>query len=294
MNIVIKPLAAVLGCIALVGCAGMELEKAQMTSPSGSDFSAALYKGYVKLATDEFDEYDFKDSDVFALKAMAAARSENVQPQEIAERSLPADKVGTLTSARKRLTSALSAGAADKIPGATANAQVMFDCWMQEQEENIQPEDISACRAGFMSAMAEVDEALKPKMVAKPQPAPQPKPAPAPEPVFKPVTWVIYFDFDSATLTPAARNQVRDIAEYAGKNGARVVLSGHTDRAGSGDYNARLSAMRSAAVADAIRVQGVASTMIEIDSSGEDKPAVVTDDGMKEARNRRVEATVIK
>jgi outer membrane protein OmpA-like peptidoglycan-associated protein len=292
MNIPFKPFAAVMACAVLAGCAGMELQKAQMTAPGGSDFSQALYQGYVKLATDEYDEYDFRDSDVFAVKAMAAAGGGDVPPQEVTERNLPADKVGTLVSARKRLMTALTAGAADKVPSDAAHAQVMFDCWMQEQEENIQPEDISACRGGFMSAMARIDEALKPKMAAKP--APQTKPARQPEPMFKPVTWVIYFDFNSTSLTAAARNQVRDIAAYAKRSGARVVLSGHTDRSGSSDYNAKLAAIRSAVVADAVRGQGVAAAMIEVDSSGESKPAVATDDGMKEARNRRVEATVIK
>ncbi len=41
-----------------------------------------------------------------------------------------------------------------------ANAQVMFDCWMQEQEENFQPPDIARCRDGFSAAIAAVEATI--------------------------------------------------------------------------------------------------------------------------------------
>ena len=33
----------------------------------------------------------------------------------------------------------------------------MYDCWVQEQEENFQPDDIARCRDGFLAAMEEVE-----------------------------------------------------------------------------------------------------------------------------------------
>src|SRR3546814_7146483 len=66
--------------------------------------------------------------------------------------------VGTLTSSRERLMAVLAAGAAQSDPTQAAEAQVAFDCWMQEQEENFQPDDIAACRDRFEAAMARSEE----------------------------------------------------------------------------------------------------------------------------------------
>ena len=42
----------------------------------------------------------------------------------------------------------------------------MFDCWMQEQEEDIQPRDIAACRQRFADAILILENALRGDVVA--------------------------------------------------------------------------------------------------------------------------------
>ena len=81
------------------------------------------------------------------MRAIAAGSGKKVLSKEVSARPLPADKVDVLKDARERLTAAFPKGATDKMPKEAATAQVMFDCWMQEQEENFQPEDIAASRA---------------------------------------------------------------------------------------------------------------------------------------------------
>ncbi len=75
--------------------------------------------------------------------------------------------MGELTSARQRLVGTLNKGAAEKVPEETARAQTGFDCWMQEQEENFQPNDIEACRSQFYSSLEFIEDTLKPKPIAK-------------------------------------------------------------------------------------------------------------------------------
>ena len=67
-----------------------------------------------------------------------------------------------------------------------ARAQVMFDCWMQEQEENFQTDHIAACRNRFFAALEEVQKAVEPPAPSvlpvqpvKKEPMPAPRPAPA-------------------------------------------------------------------------------------------------------------------
>ena len=78
------------------------------------------------------------------------------------------------------------------MPGPAAHAQVMFDCWMQKQEENSQPKDIGRCRAGFFAALAKL-EAQPKKMAAKPMPKPKAMKVHR--------KFVVFFAFDSAKIS---------------------------------------------------------------------------------------------
>ena len=47
-------------------------------------------------------------------------------------------------------------GAKSREPGSAAHAQAMFDCWMEQQEENNQPKHIAVCCSGFMNSLAQL------------------------------------------------------------------------------------------------------------------------------------------
>ena len=187
---------------------------------------------------------------------------------------------------------ALQAGARDKAPIQAANAQVMFDCWMQEQEENFQPEDIARCRSGFMQALLGAEAAVKPMAKA---PAPMPKKAMAPKMAPKKVTqkFVVYFPFDSSKLTSESTREIMQVIDAAKTVKAkRVYLSGHTDRSGSDSYNNKLSDMRTNAVAEAIKGGGISGRILGLGAFGENINAVKTPDGVKSPPNRRVEILI--
>ena len=275
---------------ALVSCAGMELEKAEGLNAGGSEFSKNLYSGYLGLSKSEWQEGDYSDSDAFAMRASSAAGGKSGQPENIASRKLPGTKVGELSDARARLMAALSAGAAEKAPIQAANAQVNFDCWMQEQEENFQPEHIARCRSGFMQALAGAEAAVKPAPMAK-APAPAPKKAMAPKKVTQ--KFVVYFPFDSAKLTPESTRVILSAIDAAKDAKAkRVYLSGHTDRSGSDNYNNKLSDMRTNVVADVIKGGGISGRILGLGAFGENMNAVKTPDGTKSPPNRRVEILI--
>ena len=133
---------------------------------------------------------------------------------------------------------------------------------------------------------------------AKPAPAPAPAaaPAPAPEPAPKavqPKDFLVFFDFDSATLTPEAQEILRSAAASAKESGAaRVVLTGHADRAGPATYNVGLSQRRAeAAKAELVRL-GLTAAEITTQAKGETEPLVATADGVAEPQNRRVEIVI--
>ena len=165
----------------------------------------------------------------------------------------------------------------------------MFDCWVEEQHENIQPEDIAACRSGFYGAIVAVEGALR----VAPEPMmeePEPEPMPAPEVEMPSTHYVIYFDFDSAELTKDATGTIGDaVAATRQMKYQSVTVSAHTDRAGDMGYNQDLAQKRALATVDMIRRFGGVNLDINIKNFGENQPAAKTVDGVKEGRNRRVE-----
>ena len=105
-----------------------------------------------------------------------------------------------------------------------------------------------------------------------------------------PQHFVVQFEANGSRLTAAAAavlDQLR--AALAGRPGADLVVTGHTDRVGSVEANDRLSLQRAQTVRDMLVAAGVPREAISVAGRGEREPAVATADEVAEARNRRVE-----
>jgi outer membrane protein OmpA-like peptidoglycan-associated protein len=279
-----KILLAGIISLALVGCASRRIPEIKANPPKGGAFEIGLHKGYVKLAEMEAAEYDWADADEFAERAEAVSMGHKILPEEMSARELPKNRVPVLSGARERLVSALDAGGRKIIPGDASQAQVMFDCWMQEQEENFQPKDIDACRHGFIIAMENMELAMAPK----PEPKPMPKPKPMALPTL-PAPMIVYFAFDSAKLDAEAISTIdRAVALYNETKAMILKIAGHTDRAGASNYNQLLSQKRINSVIKALKSRGLSDQDIFAKSYGEKDPAVKTNDGVANAKNRRV------
>jgi OOP family OmpA-OmpF porin len=242
-----------------------------------SAFLQALTHEYRDIVIFEADEmYDWPDADFFAQKGLAAARGEVVLPEELGRWDLPAHSVDELTEARSRLMRQLDSGARDAKPEVAARTQGAFDCWVEQQEENHQPDDIAACRDDFFAALAELE-------------APPPQQAAAPQPM-APGSFMILFDWNSAVLTPEGQDVIRQVlAEAGGRDLSSVSTIGHADRSGSEEYNLALSLKRADAVRQALIDGGVPAASITAAGRGEAEPAIPTADGVREQANRRVE-----
>jgi OmpA-OmpF porin, OOP family len=106
---------------------------------------------------------------------------------------------------------------------------------------------------------------------------------------------VVYFNFDSAVVTPTGVSTLRDVVGRFREDGfSRLVVVGHADRAGSDAYNKVLSDRRASSVADEIRRYGVDPVVVRTQGAGETQPVVLTADGVPEARNRRAEIVFLK
>ena len=265
--------------LALAACAGnYDIDAVKNMPSKGSAFQKALHMEYVGLALMERDESDWGDAEFFNTRAMEAANGAGFGPQNVSDRAIPEDKVRALSAGRARLINALQSGNSSLNPKHAARAQAMFDCWMQEQEENFQPKDIAYCFAQFQAAMKKM--APKPMKMAAAKPMAKPA-IPGP---FK-----VYFSFNSDKLDSNAMTIVSSVVEAAKQTGATsVILGGHADRAGKGGYNKMLSQKRIDAVVGALTKSGFGGGLSQ-QSFGETKPDKATKDGAREQMNRRVE-----
>jgi outer membrane protein OmpA-like peptidoglycan-associated protein len=104
---------------------------------------------------------------------------------------------------------------------------------------------------------------------------------------------VVAFRFDSAELTDLGKGQVYLAAQRL-KQAAdlTLVIEGHTDVAGSEEYNQKLGRRRAETVIKELVARGVDSNRVSAISLGESKPLIDQDTQWARAVNRRVELQV--
>jgi outer membrane protein OmpA-like peptidoglycan-associated protein len=108
-----------------------------------------------------------------------------------------------------------------------------------------------------------------------------------------PKSYTLYFISDSDILVPDSRAAFDDVfTEIARRKAAEIVVTGHTDTMGAGDYNDGLSLGRAKAVSKLFIARGVAPDSVIAVGRGERELLVQTKDEVSEPRNRRVEITV--
>jgi OOP family OmpA-OmpF porin len=252
----------------------------------GSAFTQTLTDEYRQIATFERDEmFDWQDATYFADKGLRAAGGATVKPERLEDWNLPSDKTEELRQARGSLVDAFNNNARRDHPELAGHAQGRFDCWIEQQEENHQPEDIAACREPFYQAMSELDAAMSDG---------QQEAAPEPEPeVMEPEQFMVFFGLDDASISQAQEAKIRDAVRQANEMGdASVSVTGHADTTGSVEYNQELSLRRAQNVRDALVARGVDADAISIAARGESQPANPTGDGVRSRENRRVEIVV--
>jgi len=106
-------------------------------------------------------------------------------------------------------------------------------------------------------------------------------------------SFLVFFDWDRATLTDRARGIIREAATTS-KTVAhtQIEVNGYADTSGTPAYNKGLSMRRAEAVAGELVRNGVAKNEIAIKAFGDTSLLVPTGPGVREPQNRRVEIIV--
>ncbi len=277
MNRVTTILASVVMTSMLAAC-GSELHKAEGLTPEGDEFTAGLYGGYLELAESEYSEGNYTQSDVFADQAISAAGGTTVMPNEVDPSRMAEDKVGTLTAARDRLLTALDDGGREEQPTLAALSQSTYECWLHEQTEGWQMDQIEACKADYFASINELEAAMAPAPVVA---------AVAATAVVEDIRALAYFDFDSSAISEEGQQAIDLIVAEALANPETTVrIVAHTDTVGPVDYNQSLSERRANAVIGSLVQGGVTPDRIVSEAVGKTQPLVDTGDQVRSQANR--------
>ncbi len=260
----------ILFCFSLTACTGWDLDELKSVKPSGTPFTAALAREYQDFSQGQADEYDWINSTYFSRKGLMAAYGDfDINPERPEKWDIAADKLPELQSARGKLVNLLSKKNQLTYPESLAHAQVLYDCWVEEQEEGWQTGHIANCRNEFFATMANLKVSKKPDKYG---------------------ATTVFFAFDKYDLDEKATATIRDFAKKFGQEPQiQIISAGHTDKAGSAGYNLVLSRKRALAVKRALMDEGIADKNIAIRAYGKSAPLVETQDGVREPRNRRAE-----
>jgi len=257
-------------------------------TPDSPEFGDALAEHYKALARAEQLQGDHRDALTYGRRANASAEGQPPPPEEVGLRQpfIKERYVSELSQARVRLVSALDGAGPTKAPADSARAQASYDCWVEQASEDLQPAHISACRDEFMRTIASVEQLLAVEETISP-------PMPAVAETTYPEKFLVFFEFDEDEVTAEGRSIVATAGAAAGeKPFDRLTATGHADRSGSDSYNTALSNRRAQAVKAALETAGVAASSIATEALGESQPLLQTEDGVREAQNRRVEILI--
>jgi OOP family OmpA-OmpF porin len=287
--------------VALAGCSGIskhsEIEALNEAQASGSPFTqylAAEYRDYANRENKQM--FDYPDAIHFARKGLAAAAGDVVMPEPLSDWNLLPKHMEELGTARGRLINAFDLGARDVSPQLAAIAQARFDCWIEQQEENWQKDDITACKSQFMEAMDKLEGMLK-KPANMPNTGDDMGPVSALEGASgtmkaEDAMYLVFFDFNKYNITSGAESVLDAVAAEVKKRGkTSIEVVGHTDTSGSNAYNERLAIRRANAVKTALAKRGIDVKEVTTEGRGERELLVKTADGVREPANRRAQIT---
>ncbi|MCH2547970.1 MAG: OmpA family protein, partial [Alphaproteobacteria bacterium] len=286
MTLRITPRLSLIASLCLLtACTTASLEELRRTTPTGDAFQAALAQEYLAFSESEARQYDWSSSKRFADKGLKSAYGQPVAPENIAAWKIGGAFVNELSNAREQLMGVLTPELTTAYPQLTARAQFFYDCWLEQQEEAWQEDDITSCREGFYRSVKTLLATMEPEPQAEPMAEPV-------APMIFSSSYIVFFEWNKFVLTTDAIgiiNTVADDLKTSQEEKYEVILNGHADRSGTPEYNLQLSKKRAEAVKAALIERGIPAERIQYYAFGETDNRIPTKDNIREHANRRVE-----
>lgn len=295
----VRSIVALAGVLLLAACSGYSsnnaVEALNAADAVGSPFTQALAREYRIMANYEQNQmYDYPDALHFARKGLAAAGGEVVLPEVLDDWDLDDKYLKDLAASRTRLVGLMDNGAREMAPEQAAIAQARFDCWVEQQEEDWQVDEIAACRKDFADAMRILNATMgkKVKQVEEEMAAAAPKAVKKEPTPIEQALFLVFYDWDKSAITAGGNDVLAAVSKEVMNRAdeiSSIVIVGHTDSSGPKGYNQKLSMRRAQAAKDGLVAMGIDAAKIRVEARGENDLLVKTNDNVREPANRRAE-----
>lgn len=275
-------------CLSVAACGDTDLRALRSIDMPDDPYFHELSRLYLTLSEAQARDYDWDSSEYFANKGLKAAYGHEVPRANPADWKIPASELPEVTRANALFDQIITPEARSKNPLFAAQAQVYFDCWLEQAEEaTATKQKLRPCQEAFFDALGAIQQFdYYYKNTGEKGGTPLPREI---SPVIS-TSYLVFFGWNSASLGAEAMKVVATIIrDYKAHGKAEVVLNGHSDSTGSEDENLKFSQRRAEAVKAALIHAGIPSKLIQIFAFGESDPKVKTKDNTKEKSNRRVE-----
>lgn len=248
----------------------------EKTEALGAPFNEELKTRYLDLAASRRSSLDF-DYFHFREKAEAALLGDVVEPDSVADHDICLPWQPDVLAARERLLNLLDEGGRFQAPARSAEAQVDFDCWLDELEA--QSQATGACKAAQEQQAGPAPSQCGDRLMADLdliEGAIASDGAP----------YAVFFASGKAVIDSEGKDVLAQVKRDADLiQPSRILVTGYADRRGVADQNKSLAEKRAREVAKGLIEQGVPAAAITVDAWGE----TISADSLDE--NRRVEIT---
>lgn len=274
-------LTCLFAVILLSACAISDKDLRESSSIS-DPYLATLHQEYLALARQQKRAGDYKDSTHFAKKASNAAKEIYVKYDSPKSRDLNETDNPAIWAAYAWLKNR-PAHVRSAFPKDTARAQVAFDCWIEQREEQRKKAGETSCEKKWNALVEQLECPTGCDSVDL-------------YPTGRPVkSYDVTFELNDTSLDQEAQDTIRKaLGEVIPLSEAVFFLTGYTDRTGASEYNLKLAQKRTQQVSQALKKSGVKEKQIMTHSKGESGQFITTDDDVKLKANRRVKIDVFR
>ena len=282
--------------IFIVSCSASYEKLTNSSFETKDGFSKYLLNAYKEKADFEAIEmHDMNSAKLYAEKALSSVNGEKIYPEKISYWKVTPEKRFDLIKGYNNLMLIYN-DAVYFDPFNLAKAISSLDCWSEQQEENWQTWDIDACRNDFLDAMHALYNIIsknKKEEISKNSTNSADSVSLVTKDEEENILQIVYFDFDKSKLSSVSISEINNFIKINKDKIKKYIVVGHTDTAGTREYNQKLSQERAETIKKLLINLDILDNNIKILGRGEDDLSVKTEDNTPYPANRRAEISLL-
>ena len=300
------------GVIFLINsCAHLKIQNLEKTIFDENSFYQLLSLQYLQLAKFElYEMHDEIDADLFAYKSSLALNDKVFYPEDPNQWKLSSKYVVASEEYYKKIKNLINEKIYLKFPDNFAKALAAYDCWIEQIEENWQVDHINLCftklkdNLDYISTSqsnivknsgdgSKKEDNIQGRVLQENVNNDKDNTFRKDESRTSESIYVnnatVFFEFDKFNLTSSQIFELELFVKRAIINpDMKIFVEGHTDTVGSSNYNYGLSKKRANFIKEYLLKRNLKNN-IQIKAYGESRLLMITEDEVKEKKNRRAE-----